>query len=128
MAESFSKAFAAARKKLGAGKTFEWNGKKYTTDYKEEVGKKQVKPKARPEGMGAKPKVNSEAPTMGAAPKGATLKVTNPTAKKAAANPPSAPRSKTPPTSSLKPKANPGPIARKKAGYREAYVANKKKG
>ena len=34
---SFSKAFAAARKEMGAGKTFEWKGKKYTTDMKEEV-------------------------------------------------------------------------------------------
>jgi hypothetical protein len=36
---SFKKAFAAARKELGAGKTFDWNGKSYTTNYAEEEGK-----------------------------------------------------------------------------------------
>lgn len=46
---TFSKAFAAARKEMGAGKTFEWKGKKYTTDMKEEVkGASSPKPKARP--------------------------------------------------------------------------------
>ena len=40
MAEkSFKAAFAAARKKLGAGKTFTWKGKSYSTNYAEE-GKK----------------------------------------------------------------------------------------
>lgn len=33
---SFNEAFKAARKAKGAGATFTWNGKKYTTDYKEE--------------------------------------------------------------------------------------------
>lgn len=33
---SFNKAFAAARKELGAGKTFTWNGKSYSTNYAEE--------------------------------------------------------------------------------------------
>lgn len=51
--KTFGKAFAAARKELGAGKTFTWKGKKYTTDYKEEVAKKPAKnsvtrPKPRP--------------------------------------------------------------------------------
>lgn len=46
---SFSKAFAAARKDKGAGKTFTWKGKEYTTDYKEESGTSATsKPKARP--------------------------------------------------------------------------------
>lgn len=52
---SFKEAFAAARKKLGAGKTFEWNGKSYSTNYKEETGKsasaaptKSIRPKANP--------------------------------------------------------------------------------
>jgi hypothetical protein len=52
---SFKEAFAAARKKLGAGKTFEWNGKSYSTNYKEEVSKpasaaptKSIRPKAKP--------------------------------------------------------------------------------
>jgi hypothetical protein len=52
---SFKEAFAAARKKLGAGKTFEWNGKSYSTNYKEETGKsasaaptKSIRPKAKP--------------------------------------------------------------------------------
>jgi hypothetical protein len=51
---SFKEAFAAARKKLGAGKTFEWNGKSYSTNYKEETGKsasaaptKSIRPKAK---------------------------------------------------------------------------------
>lgn len=52
---SFKEAFAAARKKLGAGKTFEWNGKSYSTNLKEEVSKsasaaptKSIRPKAKP--------------------------------------------------------------------------------
>ena len=51
---SFKEAFAAARKKLGAGKTFEWNGKSYSTNLKEEVSKpasaaptKSIRPKAK---------------------------------------------------------------------------------
>lgn len=38
---SFNEAFKKARKEKGAGATFMWNGKKYTTDYKEEVGAKK---------------------------------------------------------------------------------------
>ena len=45
---SFSKAFAAARKEMGAGKTFSWKGKSYSTNYKEESGTSTPKPKARP--------------------------------------------------------------------------------
>lgn len=37
---SFNKAFAAARKELGSGKTFTWKGKSYTTNLKEEAPKK----------------------------------------------------------------------------------------
>lgn len=37
---SFGKAFAAARKAMGAGKTFTWKGKSYTTNLKEEKAKK----------------------------------------------------------------------------------------
>lgn len=51
---SFKEAFSAARKKLGAGKTFEWNGKSYSTNLKEEVSKpasaaptKSIRPKAK---------------------------------------------------------------------------------
>lgn len=40
---TFKEAFAKARKELGAGKTFTWNGKSYTTDL---AGEKR--PKARP--------------------------------------------------------------------------------
>jgi hypothetical protein len=53
---SFGKAFSAARKEMGAGKTFEWKGKKYTTDMKGETkpkGASSMKPKARPEGLAA---------------------------------------------------------------------------
>lgn len=49
---SFSEAFAAARKKQGAGGTFTWNGKSYSTDYKEETGGGK-RPKARPAKMTA---------------------------------------------------------------------------
>lgn len=46
---SFKKAFAAARKALGAGKVFTWKGKRYTTNTKEDEAKKKVtKPKPRP--------------------------------------------------------------------------------
>ena len=37
---SFKDAFRAARKQMGAGKTFEWNGKSYTTNYAEEEAPK----------------------------------------------------------------------------------------
>jgi hypothetical protein len=40
---SFNESFAHHRKKLGAGKTFTWNGKKYTTNLKSEK-----KPKRKP--------------------------------------------------------------------------------
>jgi hypothetical protein len=43
---SFSKAFAAARKEMGKGKTFTWKGKSYTTDLKEEAAAKKPKSKA----------------------------------------------------------------------------------
>lgn len=47
--KSFSKAFAAARKELGANKTFTWKGKSYTTNLKEETDKVSgPRPKARP--------------------------------------------------------------------------------
>lgn len=39
---SFKEAFAAARKQMGAGKTFDWNGKSYSTNYAEEEQKKPV--------------------------------------------------------------------------------------
>lgn len=49
---SFGKAFAAARKEMGAGETFTWKGKSYTTNYKEEAASdKPMRPKARPEPM-----------------------------------------------------------------------------
>jgi hypothetical protein len=47
---SFNEAFKAARKAKGAGATFTWNGKKYTTDLKDEKSssKSTPRPKARP--------------------------------------------------------------------------------
>lgn len=39
---SFKEAFAAARKQMGAGKTFDWNGKSYSTNYAEEEKAKPV--------------------------------------------------------------------------------------
>ena len=61
---SFGKAFAAARKAKGSGKTFTWKGKSYTTDYKEEVGSKKsvVKPKDKPD-YSLRPKLRPEAKT-----------------------------------------------------------------
>lgn len=47
---TFKEAFARARKEKGAGKTFTWNGKSYSTNYKEEPSAKSTRPKARPEG------------------------------------------------------------------------------
>lgn len=48
---SFKAAFAAARKEKGAGKTFQWNGKTYTTDYASEKSttpSTSPRPKAKP--------------------------------------------------------------------------------
>ena len=59
---SFSKAFAAARKEMGKGKTFTWKGKSYTTDLKEEAAAKKSKkkdsvpvPPPRPSNIGGAP-------------------------------------------------------------------------
>ncbi len=51
---SFGKAFAAARKEKGKGKTFTWKGNSYSTNYKEETGTRQAprtseRPRARDE-------------------------------------------------------------------------------
>ncbi len=56
---SFKKAFAAARKESGAGKTFTWQGKSYSTNLKEEGAKATApaatqRPKARPADIAAK--------------------------------------------------------------------------
>lgn len=48
---TFKETFAAKRKELGAGKTFTWNGKSYTTDMasdKKSTPTAANKPKARP--------------------------------------------------------------------------------
>jgi hypothetical protein len=58
--QSFAKAFAAARKEKGAGKTFTWNGKSYSTNTKEDVAKKAApRPRANPNRA---PSVSSTAP------------------------------------------------------------------
>lgn len=44
---TFKEAFAKARKEKGAGKTFTWNGKSYSTDYKQESS--PTRPRARPD-------------------------------------------------------------------------------
>jgi hypothetical protein len=87
---SFKEAFKKARAEQGASGVFTWNGKKYTTDLKEETKPKSgTKPKSRPEGMVSKsprpkarsnkPKVNSEAPSMGANDtSGGSLKTSTP--------------------------------------------------
>jgi len=60
MASAFEKAFAAARK--AGKKEFSYNGKKYNTKLKEEVGVgKSVMPKKKP---GSKPMVDSTAPAQ----------------------------------------------------------------
>lgn len=51
--KTFNEAFAEARKEKGAGKTFMWNGKKYTTDRADD------KPKASNATLRAKPAVPS---------------------------------------------------------------------
>jgi hypothetical protein len=51
---TFKEAFAAARKEKGAGKTFTWNGKSYTTDRaddKKPAPTASSKPKAKPAGL-----------------------------------------------------------------------------
>lgn len=64
---TFKEAFAAARKEKGAGKTFTWNGKSYSTDYAEEKkSAKGTKPKAKPAGLN---------PQSGAAQSGTAGKV-----------------------------------------------------
>lgn len=68
---TFKEAFAKARKEKGAGKTFTWNGKQYTTDYASD-GKAPVRPKARPTAAptdSPKPRAKPGAPTKSSAPK-----------------------------------------------------------
>ena len=82
----FKEAFASARKKLGAGKTFQWNGKSYSTNYAREskvnpqisdmAGKGNDKPGSAPKTSprpktrnSNKPTVDSTAPSQPAAPK-----------------------------------------------------------
>jgi hypothetical protein len=66
---TFKETFAAKRKELGAGKTFTWNGKSYTTDYatdKKSAPTASDKPKAKPAGLN---------PQSGAAQSGTAGKV-----------------------------------------------------
>ena len=65
MAQSFNKAFTAARKDKGAGGVFTWNGKKYTTNYKEDkAGKSKADDKAPTKApTKAAPKAAPKAPT-----------------------------------------------------------------
>jgi len=66
---TFKEAFAAARKEKGAGKTFTWNGKSYTTDRaddKKPAPTASNKPKAKPAGLN---------PQSGAAQSGVAGKV-----------------------------------------------------
>ena len=64
---TFKEAFAAARKEKGAGKTFTYNGKSYSTNYAEEEKKPTgTKPKAKPAGLN---------PQSGAAQSGVAGKV-----------------------------------------------------
>lgn len=60
MAQSdFSKAFAAARKEKGAGKTFTFKGKSYTTNYASDAVKAPTtRPKAQPAERATTPKTS----------------------------------------------------------------------
>jgi hypothetical protein len=64
---TFKETFAAKRKELGAGKTFTWNGKSYTTDRADD---KKPAPTAS-----NKPKARPAAPQSGAAQSGTAGKV-----------------------------------------------------
>ena len=59
--QSFKEAFAEARK--GGGKTFEWNGKKYTTDLAKPSRKVSTRPELGPE-MGEKMTAEDSAKAM----------------------------------------------------------------
>ncbi len=105
---SFKEAFTAARKDKGAGGTFTWNGKKYTTDRADDKkatpGSKA--PPRRPTTKG--PSVMSEAPTMG---KSDTASQRLKTSSSSSSAPSTSPRPKprTSVTSNIK--APPGPAA-----------------
>ena len=71
MAETFAKAFAAARKKLGAGKTFTWNGKSYSTNRADDKADKP-KPKPRPAAAAPKPAAAPAKPATKPKPRPAT--------------------------------------------------------
>ena len=66
---SFSSAFKAARKELGAGKTFEWEGKRYSTNLKDEKPAKPTAPAKPPKPTprpAAKPTAGSKTKPAGA--------------------------------------------------------------
>lgn len=87
MANTFNSAFAAARKKKGAGATFTWQGKSYSTNTAEDLAKKTKKPAANPRNATSaspiRPKARSEAKpkAMTTAPKAPTQKVSSRTLK-----------------------------------------------
>lgn len=61
---SFSKAFAAARRRLGPGQTFIWNGRPYSTNYAEEKGS-ATRPKQRPATLTSpRPRARPDAETV----------------------------------------------------------------
>jgi hypothetical protein len=125
----FSTAFADARKKLGAGKTFTYNGKSYSTNRADDKPAKggvasSPRPKANP--SNTPPAVNSTAPKMPNPPmQGGSLKTSTPSIGSSprpkenpalAAKPmPARPISKTPTPSigsSPRPKENPALAAK----------------
>ena len=63
---SFKEAFAAARKEKGAGKTFEWQGKSYTTDLASEKksGPKKSTAETAPPRRPAAPPVKAAKPAV----------------------------------------------------------------
>lgn len=83
---SFKEAFAAARKAKGAGASFEWNGKTYSTNRADDAKSTPTKPKARPTQAPKKPAAATpdKAPKKPSAPsKGPSVMSTAPAQPKA---------------------------------------------
>jgi hypothetical protein len=70
---TFAEAFAASRKRLGPGKTFEWNGKRYSTNRADDkpTAKAATKTPSKP-AVAASPRPASRAGVVSAAAKKAS--------------------------------------------------------
>lgn len=114
MAKSFSQAFSEARKKLGSGKTFTWNGKKYTTDTKEDLSKTNASSKAISSNLKPSAKPSSKTKANPASASRAGMRTSTTSMPKA--NPAAASRVGTRTSTSPMPKAKPSASSR--AGMR----------